>query len=118
MWFKMTTPATPSVGRIAYILVVIGGILLIILGLLSLIGWSLGFGGPFFRWGWGYGYFEYSGIVAIICGAIALYGSRAVTNLTWAIILLILGIVGGGIGGLLVILGAILGLLTILLKQK
>jgi len=37
MWFKVTTPATPSVGRIAYILVVIGGILLILLGLLSLI---------------------------------------------------------------------------------
>jgi hypothetical protein len=112
----MTTPATPSLSRIAYVLVIIGGILLVVLGLLSLIGWSLG--GPFLGWGWGYGYFAYSGIVAIICGVISLYGAKGVTNLVWAIVLLILGIIGGGLGGLLVILGAILGLLTIFLKQK
>lgn len=107
---------TPSLSRIAYILTLIGGILLVILGLISLVG-SFEFGGPFLRWGWGYGYFAYSGIVAIICGIIAIIGAKLVATLVWAIVLIVVGIIGGGIGGLLVILGGIIGLVVVLSKK-
>jgi hypothetical protein len=56
-------------------------------------------------------------IVAIVIGVICIIGSRSVGTLVWAIVLLVLGIVAGGIGGALVILGAILGLISILVKS-
>jgi hypothetical protein len=55
--------------------------------------------------------------VAIIIGIICVIGSRSVGTLVWAIVLIVLGIVSGGIGGVLVILGAILGLISILVKS-
>jgi len=100
-----------SISRIAYILALIGGILMVIFGLLGLIGSSFG-PRELFHWGYSYG-----GIVTIICGVIAIIGARSANTLVWAIILIIVGIVGGGIGGLLVALGGILGLLKVLLKK-
>jgi hypothetical protein len=98
-----------------YILALIGGVLIIVFGLLGLIGNSLGtafspaghfIAGTFYS------------VVAIIIGAICIIGSKFVGQLGWAIILLVLGIVAGGIGGVLVILGALLGLLSIFLKSQ
>jgi hypothetical protein len=100
----------PSLSRIAYILALIGGILMVIFGLLGLIRSS--FGPMVLYWGYAYG-----GIVTIICGVIALIGAKSASTLVWAIVLIIVGIVGGGLGGLLVVLGGILGLLTVLLKK-
>lgn len=104
-----------SVSRIAYILALIGGILLVIFGLISFIGSS--FGPSVLYWGWGFASFAYGGIVSIICGVIALIGAKSANTLVWAIILIVVGIIGGGLGGLLVVLGGLLGLIAILSKK-
>ena len=51
-------------------------------------------------------------VVQIGFGIICIIGSKYITTLTWAIILIIFGIAGGNIGGTLVILGAIIGLVV------
>ena len=98
-----------------YILALIGGILIIVFGLLSLIGNSLG--SAFSPAGHYLSGAMYS-IVAIIIGVICVIGSKSVGTLVWAIVLLVLGIVSGGIGGALVILGALLGLVSIFVKSS
>jgi hypothetical protein len=103
-----------EISRIAYYLVLIGGILLVIFGLLSLF--SIGFGGPSFFY-WSVYSFGYSGIVMLICGVIAVIGARSVTTIIWAIVLVIVGIIGGGLGGLLVILGGLIGLIVVITKK-
>jgi hypothetical protein len=107
--------AGTSISRIAYYLVLIGGILLIIFGLLSLL--SIGFGGPSFFY-WSVYSFGYSGILMLICGVIAIIGAKSVTTLVWAIVLIIVGLIGGGLGGLLVLLGAIIGLIVALTHHR
>ena len=102
----------PSLSRIAYILALVGGILLVILGLLSFIGSSFDNYGPFLHWG-----FVYGSIVAIICGIIAVIGAKSAATLVWAIVLIIVGAIGGGLGGLLVILSGILGLIVAVSKK-
>jgi hypothetical protein len=101
-----------EISRIAYYLALIGGILLVIFGLLSLIGYAFIYFGPFISFS-----FAYFGIVTIICGVIAIIGAKSVTTIVWAIILIIVGIVGGGLGGLLVILGGIIGLIAVIIKK-
>ncbi len=98
-----------SVSKIAYYLVLIGGILMVLFGLLGLIA---DFGSFIFHWG-----FSYGGIVTLIMGIIAIIGSRSVKTLVWAIVLIIVGLIGGGIGGLLVALGGLLGLISYLTKK-
>ncbi len=101
-----------SVSRIAYILALVGGILMAIFGLLSLIGFHYENFGPVLHWG-----FAYGSIVTIICGVIALVGAKSATTLVWAIVLIIVGMIGGGLGGLLVVLGGILGLIVVVSKK-
>jgi hypothetical protein len=101
-----------SVSRIAYILVLIGGILMVLFGLLSLIGSSFESFGPFLHWG-----FAYGSIVTIVCGVIAVIGAKSVNTLVWAIVLIIVGAIGGGLGGLLVVLGGLLGLVSVVTKK-
>ena len=97
-----------------YILALIGGILIIVFGLLALIGNSLG--SAYSPAGYYLSGAMYS-ILAIIIGVICVIGSKSVGKLVWAIVLLVLGIVSGGIGGALVILGALLGLVSIFVKS-
>jgi hypothetical protein len=101
-----------EISRIAYYLALIGGILLVIFGLLSLVGYAFTYLGPFISFG-----FAYFGIVAIICGIIAIIGARSATTIVWAIVLIVVGIIGGGLGGLLVILGGIVGLIVVITKK-
>ena len=98
-----------------YILALIGGIIIIVFGLLGLIGNYLG--SAFSPAGYYLSGTIYS-IVAIIIGVICVIGSRSVGTLVWAIVLIVLGIISGGIGGALVIIGALLGLLTIFAKSQ
>jgi hypothetical protein len=100
------------VSRIAYILALVGGILMVIFGLLSLIGSRYENFEPFLHWG-----FAYGSIVTIICGVIAIVGAKSATILVWAIVLIIVGMIGGGLGGLLVVLGGILGLIAVVSKK-
>jgi hypothetical protein len=97
-----------------YILALIGGIVIIVFGLLALLGNSLG--SAFSPAGYYITGAVYS-IVAIIIGVICVIGSRSVGTLVWAIVLLVLGIISGGLGGALVILGALLGLVSIFVKS-
>jgi hypothetical protein len=101
-----------SVSRIAYILTLIGGILLVIFGLFEFVGLS---GLTIFHFS--IYSFAYSGIVAIICGVIAIIGARSASTLVWAIVLIIVGVIGGGLGGLLVVLGGLLGIIVVLTKK-
>ncbi|MGA3060994.1 MAG: hypothetical protein ABSD92_11580 [Candidatus Bathyarchaeia archaeon] len=101
-----------EISRIAYYLALIGGILLVIFGLLSLIGYAFTFIGPFISFG-----FAYFGIVMIICGIIAIVGAKSVTSIVWAIVLIIVGVIGGGLGGLLVILGGLIGLIAVIIRK-
>lgn len=115
---------------IGRILGVIGGLLMVILGIITVInnvleealvalnslGFDLDFnivggavGGDF---GWLIG-----AALAIICGLIAIYGYKELSGrgkgdlLVWGIIYIVLGIVGAGLGGLLVLIGGIVLLL-------
>ncbi len=101
-----------EISRIAYYLALIGGILLVIFGLLSLIGYAFVYIGSFISLG-----FAYFGIVTIVCGIIAIIGAKSAATLFWAIVLIIVGIIGGGLGGLLVILGGIVGLIAVVTKK-
>ena len=92
------------VSTIAYYLVLIGGILMVLFGLLGLLA---DFGNFIFHWG-----FSYGGIVTLVMGVIAIIGAKSVNTLVWAIILIVVGAIGGGLGGLLVILGGIYTLYT------
>ncbi len=107
--------AQTSLRKVAYYLALIGGILLLIFGLLNLF--SIGFEGPSFLH-WSVYSFGYSGIVMLICGVIAVIGAKSVTAPVWAIVLLIVGFIGGGLGGLLVLLGGLVGLLAVLTHSK
>ncbi len=70
------------------------------------------FGRFYFYWG-----FAYGGIVTLICGIIAIVGAKSANTIVWAIVLIIIGAVGGGLGGLLVVLGGILGLIIVITKK-
>jgi hypothetical protein len=101
--------AKGSLGRAAYVLVLVGGVLLILLSLFGFLGMAsmMRLGMP------GIGMFAgFGSIVGIILGVVAIYGSKRVTDLLWAVILIVVGFLGGGIGGLLVLIGGILGLLS------
>jgi hypothetical protein len=102
-----------SISYAGYILVLIGGILLIIFGLIGLLGTVLIPFSPLYYIG-----IVAHGLVTLIIGIICVFGSKYVGTLLWAIILLILGIIATGIGGTLVILGALLGLISSLMKTK
>jgi len=53
-----------------------------------------------------------AGIISLILGIVAVIGSKRAAQLLWAIVLIIVGFIGGGIGGLLVLIGGILGLVS------
>jgi hypothetical protein len=53
-----------------------------------------------------------SALIGLILGIVAFIGSKHVRELIWAIVLLVVGYVGGGIGGLLVLVGGLLGILS------
>jgi hypothetical protein len=111
---KMTRKKTPTLPYIGYVLVLVGGIIIILFGLLDL----LEVGGHIFRdisllsflSGTTRALFQIA--IGIVCTA----GSKFVSKLVWAIVLLVLGIVAGTIGGTLVAIGAILGIVSLLLK--
>ncbi len=98
-----------SVSNAAYYLALLGGILMVLFGLL---GFVVSLGAFLFSWG-----FAYGGIVTLIMGIIAIIGARSASTLVWAIVLIIVGLIGGGLGGLLVLLGGILGLVAALSRK-
>lgn len=100
-----------SLARIGYVLVLIGAILLVVFGILNLIGAPFLLYSPVYALG-----ALAQGVLEIILGIICLAGARYVAHLGWGILLLIIGIIAGGlagdIAGVLIILGAIIGLIA------
>jgi hypothetical protein len=110
----MPRKKTPTLTYVGYILVLIGGIIMMIIGLLNLleVGVRIFRDFPFFSFLNGTARALFQIVIAIVC----IIGSRFVSNLVWTIVLLVLGILAGTIGGSLVAVGAILGLVSVLLK--
>jgi hypothetical protein len=52
-------------------------------------------------------------LLAVIVGILALAGIGQVSNPAWSIVLLILGFLAGGLGGILVMIGAIIALVAV-----
>jgi hypothetical protein len=52
-------------------------------------------------------------LLALITGVVALAGIGQISNPAWSVILLILGFLAGGLGGIIIILGAIIGLIAV-----
>ncbi len=99
----MTQTTKTEFGELARILVLIGGVLLVVFGLFTVLG------GSFELRNLG---FSISGsIFGIAVGLIALYGYTRIREVVWAVILLVLGYVAGGLGGLLVALGSLIALI-------
>ncbi len=94
-----------------YIVALIGGALLILFGFLGLVNIVLVPFSPLFYLGR-----ATHGLLILIIGIIGVIGARHVGRLGWAIALLILGIIAGGIGGTLLFIGGLLGLLSALVK--
>ncbi|MEM3506949.1 MAG: hypothetical protein QW589_05875 [Candidatus Bathyarchaeia archaeon] len=97
------------------ILCIIGSIIMIVISAFELIGFMT----HFFLLIRVFSYFKFAGptriLITLICGLISLYGSKKVENFAWAIVLIILGLIGGGIGGILVFLGALLAAISVAL---
>jgi hypothetical protein len=95
-------------GRVAYVLVLIGGILMIAFRLLAFLGFTMGgfsFGMP--RLFPGYE------VLGLILGIVAIIIAKRVTQPLWAIILILIGVFAvQGPRALLVLLGGILGLIS------
>lgn len=51
-------------------------------------------------------------LLPLIIGIVAVVGAKHSSELIWAIVLIVAGYIGGGIGGLLVLIGGIVGLLS------
>jgi hypothetical protein len=101
--------AKSSLGRLAYILALIGGILMVVFRLLGFMGFAvvstISFGMP--RLFPGYE------ILGLILGVVAIIVSKRATEPFWAIVLIVIGIIAlQGVGALLVLLGGILGLVS------
>lgn len=94
-----------SISRLGYTLALIGGILMVVFGILAVA--QSTFRVAFYGWG-----FFNGGLVTLLGGVLAIIGANRVRELAWAIILIVVGLIGGGIGGLLVLIGGILGLVA------
>lgn len=100
-----------SLARLGSILALVGGIIMLVEGLVGFVGFSfmMIFESPM-------SHFFGFGLLAIVLGIIAIVGHKHASELVWAIVLIVIGFVGGGAGGLLVLLGGILGLLSKYIK--
>jgi len=104
-WFR--NKHQNALSELAYVLALVGAVVMILLSVASFFGFSvtLPFQVPMVAV---FG----SAIIGGVLGVVALFGSRHVRQLLWAVVLLVVGFVGGGLGGLLVLLGGLLGILS------
>jgi len=112
---KVTRKTSSTLSYVAYILALLGGIIIILFGVFDFFGVAL----RIFRYASVLSFLSgtVSALVQIVIGIVCIIGSRYISGLVWTIILLILGIIAGTLGGSLVVIGAILGLASILLKS-
>jgi uncharacterized membrane protein len=98
----------------AYVLVLVGGIILLLFGLLAILGVRTPATVPSLLSVWGLT----GGFVVFICGVVAIICARWVCTIVWSIVLIVVGLVGGGLGGILVILGGIIGLVVAVTNES
>jgi hypothetical protein len=93
--------------KIGYLLALFGGIIIVVLSLASIANFQLvlPFRSPLA------GYFGI-GVISLILGIVAVFGSKRVNELIWGIIVMAIGFLAGGVGGLLALLGGLVGLLS------
>ena len=100
-------------------LALVGGIVLVISGALRFLGgaiWHLDgymwIGHLHMMWAVPFlvGAGVIRGLIALICGIVALIGAKKLPDLAWGIVLIIAGAIGGGIGGLLALIGGAIGI--------
>ena len=94
---------------LAKVLVLVGGIVLLVTGLLQVLSGGVSLLAESVLNGVG-GVGE--GLVKVVVGLIALFAYRFLKSLAWAIVVLVLGIIAGGLGGVLLLLGAIVALVA------
>ncbi len=104
-----------TLSYVGYVLALIGGIIIILFGLFDLLGVASRVLHDIALLSFLSG--TVSALVQVVIGVVCIIGSKFISNLVWAIILLILGIIAGTLGGSLVAIGAILGLVATLLKS-
>ena len=97
-------------GKISYVLVLVGGVVMVISGIASLIGMTVLAPSAL-------GYVFGGDILQMILGGVAFLLAKRVKELVWAVVLVAIGFIGGGIGGVLVVLGGIASLVVIFLKR-
>jgi hypothetical protein len=111
----MPRKKTSTLAYVGYILALVGGIIVLLFGLLGLFEVGIRIFRDISLLGFLTGTIR--SLAHIVIGIVCIIGSRFVSNLVWAIVLLVLGIVAGTIGGTLIVIGAILGLVSVLLKS-
>jgi hypothetical protein len=100
--------AKSSLGRLAYILALVGGVLMVVFRLLGFLGFTV----DMFSFGMPRLFPGYE-ILGLILGIVAIIISKRATQPMWAIVLIVIGIIAlQGIGALLVLIGGILGLVS------
>ena len=93
--------------KLGYVLALVGGIIIIAFSLAALANYplSLPIQVPLA------GYVGL-GVVSLILGVVAVFGSKRINQLVWGIILMAVGFLTGGLGGLLALVGGLIGLLS------
>lgn len=93
--------------KVGHVLALLGGMIIIVLSLATIVNFPLylPIRSPMA------GYFGI-GVISLILGIVAVFGSKRVNELIWGIILMVIGFLSGGIGGLLALIGGLVGLLS------
>jgi hypothetical protein len=93
--------------KLGYCLALLGGVVIVILSLATLAHYpiNLPFQVPL-------GSYVGIGVISLILGVVAVFGSKRVNELVWGILLMGIGLLTGGVGGLLALLGGLVGLLA------
>jgi len=93
--------------ELGYVFALLGGIIITVLSLASILHYptNLPIQVPLA------GFFGI-GVISLILGVVAVFGSRRVNEIIWGVVLMAVGFLAGGIGGLLAIIGGVVGLLS------
>jgi len=99
---------------LARALILVGGVVLILGSVLQIVGSrSILDLAPNIR---SLGLFT-GGIIGLIIGVLALIGASQISSPVWTIILMVLGYLVSSLGGILIFIGALIGLVTALVKS-
>lgn len=93
--------------KLGYVLALVGGLIIIVLSLASLAHYPL-----YLPIQVPLSSYVGLGVISLILGVVAVFGSKRVNELVWGIVLMVVGFLAGGVGGLLALIGGLVGLLA------